>query len=309
MDTGVQERSEILFLTRILIPSERKYKMKKLIIPLSILFLVYTIPLQAQINGKRWFAELSAGGCKSRGSFEMNRFYDPTFSLSLDFGYMLTPHIGIIPVSVSYYGFRFDKQNYIDNYWDYKDEYSRRLWEELLEEHPGGYYDYNISLQNYRDISTEIMTDFNALSSLWYVSFTPGLVFFSPELAGLRSFCQVGAGIYDTRIWIKSVTTYGNLEDEWNRNISFGHLKDRKINFGMLLSGGVEYDFTEKVALTFKLRYNLVFTGEKKKIAKIRTPDGLRFYYLTENGLQFHRFLEEKDMRVVEFTGGLKLYF
>gem|GEM_PF-6411212 len=270
--------------------------MKKLIITLSILFLAHTIPLQAQINEKRWFAELSAGGGSSRGSFEMNRFYDPTFSLSVDFGYMLTPNIGILPVSASYYGFRFDEKKYIDNYWNYKDEYDRRLFEEW---YVGG--DINIPPITYT------YTNFKALSNLWYVSFTPGLVFFSPELAGLRSFCQVGAGIYYARIWIKSVTTYGYLEDEWNRNMSFGHLKDRKINFGMLFSGGVEYDFTEKVVLTLKLRYNLAFTGEGK-ITKISAPDGLRFYYLNEDGLQFHHFMEEKNTRIIEFKGGFKLY-
>ena len=275
-------------------PPERLRKMKKVIYMLSFLLLANTISIQAQINGKRWFTEVSAGGGRSRGSFEMNEFYDPTSSLSVDFGYMLTPYIGIVPVSISYHGFRFDKQKYVDNYWDYKDEYDRRIFEEY---YVGG--DINIGPITYT------YTNIKALSSLWYVSFTPGLVFFSPELARLRSFCQVGAGIYDTKIWIKSVTTYGNLEDEWNRNMS---LKDRKINFGMLFSCGVEYDFTEKVAFTLKLRYNLAFTGEGK-IKKISAPDGLRFYYLNEDGLQFHRFLEEKNTRIIEFKGGLKLYF
>jgi len=75
--------------------------MKKVIYILSFILLVNALSLQAQINGKRWFAEVSAGGGWARGTLELNRFYDPTVSIAFDFGYMLTPNIAIVPFCAS----------------------------------------------------------------------------------------------------------------------------------------------------------------------------------------------------------------
>ena len=274
--------------------------MKKLYVLLTFLLLAHAVQLQAQINGKKWFAEVSTGGGMSAGSFEMNRFYDPTNSLSFDLGYMLTPRIGIVPVSLTRNGFKFSKVRYIDNFWDYKDEYYRRLFEEIPED------------------PTIITTypEFKASSSLWGLAFMPGLVFFSPTYSGFRYFTQVGAGVYYSKLYMENFSaSEGKIWDRENwRHISWHKdnlilLEERNVDFGMLFSAGMECDYREKVTFMCKLTYNLIFTKEKNEIPQISKLDGVWYFYLADNSLRFHRFLEEKNTWLLEFKSGMKLYF
>ena len=274
--------------------------MKRLIVLLIFLLFAHVASLEAQINGKRWFTEVTFGSGISHGSFEMNRFYDPTVCIAFDLGYMLTPRIGIVPVSLARNGFKFDKQGYIDNFWDYKDEYYRRLFEEIPED------------------PTIITTypEFKVSSSLWGVAFMPGLVFFSPTYSGFRYFTQVGAGVYFTKLYMENFSTSEGkvwLIEYWRHRYwhkdSIIFLEERNVDFGMLFSAGMECDYEETVTFMCKLTYNLIFTKEKNEIPQISKLDGLWYFYLADNSLRFHRFLEEKNMWILEFKGGVKFYF
>ena len=191
--------------------------MKKLIVLLTFLLLSNAITLQAQINGKRWFAEFSAGGTRSSGTFEMKKFYDPNTSISVDFGYMVSPHVGIVPFSVNHYVFRFNK-TYLENYWDNTyDEYFKGIIERRLEA-----YRSNLAYN-----SQESVTYFDAASKMKVLSFMPAFAFFSPGLAGFRSFFQVGAGFYYTKV--SMAISYGFAKGDW-KETKVTNSKQRNIN-------------------------------------------------------------------------------
>ena len=81
-------------------------------------------------------------------------------------------------------------------------------------------------------------------------------------------------------------------------------LEERNVDFGMLFSAGMECDYREKVTFMCKLTYNLIFTKERNEIPQISKLDGLWFFYLADNSLCFHRFLEEKNTWLLEFKSG-----
>lgn len=270
--------------------------MKKVIYLLSFFLLVNAISLKAQINGKRWFTEVSAGSCRARGSVEMNRFYDPTVSLSVDFGYMLKPNIAIVPFCASYHEFRFNKENYVEYYWNNIDKDFGKLVAES-----GGY----TSILAYNPQPG--VTNFEAASQLRSASFTPGFALISPDFAGLRCFCQVGAGIYHTQTSIDILYDYVPY---FGREGNFSIRSAAKYtNFALLASGGVEYHFSRKAGMLFKLRYIYVNSENNKAIAKIRPPSSLSNYYITGRGFLRYPIKDDKNMGILQAMGGFRFYF
>jgi len=263
---------------------------------LALLLVFFAVPLQAQINGRKWFAELSAGGGRSHGSFEMNEFYDPTVSIAFDFGYMLRPNIAIVPFCASYHEFRFNKENYIDHYWNNIDKDFGVLVAES-----GGYS--SILANNHQSG----VTNFEAVSQLHSVSFTPGIMIISPDFAGLRGFCQVGAGIYHAQTTIDILYGYVNY---WGSEGNFSIRSEAKYtNLAMLVSGGVEYHFSRMAGLVFKLRYNYVNNENNKALAKIRPPSPLSNYYITGRGLMRYPIKDDKNTGILQAMGGFRFYY
>ena len=278
---------------------QRNITMRNLLVLLSFLFLINPLSSLAQIEGSKFFLEGNYGRGFSLASQAMRDFYR-TFSLySVDLGYMLTPHFGIVPISISWREFSFDK-----------DKYRNRLLESMglkRESEEGVVY-------RLRNLST-----FEAVSNRKEVSFSPGVVLITPVFAKLRGFCQIGAGIYHTRILIDNSTLEGWLPGRGSKRTDIIKIdgkdyyrdiwtsKESSNNFVLLFSGGVDFGFTEKITFTLKCHYNLIFTEDKSFGEE--NKDGLRFYYSTEDGLKSHHLYKDENMSMMEFRAGLKYYF
>lgn len=280
--------------------------MKNLMVLFSFLFLVNPLSGLAQIDGRRFFLEFSSGKSTTQGPYELKEFYKPSFSLSLNSGYMLTPHIGIIPVSLFYRGYRFKGDKYKDYYFELRNR--------IFADNPGSLIDFRPY------IGTE--------STLSQIAFTPGFIFSTTMLNKVNVSCQFGAGIYRTKAsmvtstlnrWFPAMGSPKNgliIKDgkKYARHVDAG--KDISNDLGLLLSGGMEFFITDRTTFTMKVGYHKIYT--KYHGAKRKKNNGMRFFYLTEGSLKFENgvktdsyyyFLEDENTSILDFTAGLKFYF
>ena len=266
--------------------------MKKLIVLLAFLLLANAISLQAQQNGKKWFTEVSAGNGDSYGHNLMDNFKF-SHSIKLGLGYMLTPHLGVVPASFAFNSFNRGKYEFGEKINRVVHAYLARLRERDLERYTE--IDPNPALPALETLSTT--------TTLRGISFNPGLVFIRPDFSGLKIFTRIGALIYHSRLSIET-----SILGKDNYGLSGLHHQS-STDFGFSFGGGVEKSITERAALTVKGLYSIVFTGGKSGDAIVESMDGLNFYYSFGEGFRFPNFLDEKNTMILEFTGGLKLYF
>ena len=280
--------------------------MKNLMVLFSFLFLVNPLSGLAQIDGRRFFLEFSGGKSTTQGPYELKEFYKPSFTLSLNSGYMLTPHIGIIPVSLFYRGYRFKRDNYTDYYFELRNR--------IFADNPG------VDIDFWPYGGTE--------STLSQVAFTPGIIFTVNILPKVNLNCQLGAGIYRNIASMEITTLYSwvpamgspknglMIKDgkKYARDVDLS--KALSNDLGLLLRGGMEFFITDRTTFTMKIGYNKIYT--KYHGAKRKKENGMRFFYLTEGSLKFENgvktdsyyyFFENENTRTFEFTGGLKFYF
>ena len=264
--------------------------MKKVIYMLSFLLLVNAISLQAQINGKRWFTEVSAGGGKIYGPMLTEQF-NLKNSLSLELGYMLTEHIGVIPASVS-----FNKFNKIEGYFANKIrssvlEYRKRVTERM--------WRADINWLPLIPAESILTTQFTMKS----ISFSPGLLFIFPASSELRGFARLGAVYYSNRLSIETTIT-----GDYDSRLRDPHKQSSK-DLGFYLGAGMEYGLAQRFALNVYGSYTKIFTGIKSRNDEINSMDDLNFYYSWERGLELTSYPGKKNTNFLEIKGGLKFYF
>ena len=280
--------------------------MKNLMVLLSLLSLINPLACLAQIEGRKFFIDFSGGKSITHGPYELKEFYKPAFSVSLNFGYMITPKIGIVPVSIFCRGYQFKKDNYTDYYFELRNR--------IGEDNPGS----EINFARYEGTG----------SGLSQVALTPGLIFSINVLPRVNLNCQLGAGIYRTKASMEITTIYSwvpamgppknglMIKDGRIYAMDVDASKDLSNDLGLLFSGGMEFWITHRTAFTMKAGYHKIFTEYHG--AKRKKENGIRFFYLTEGSLKFENgvqrdsyyyFLEDENTRIFEFTGGFKFYF
>ncbi|MFH1071076.1 MAG: hypothetical protein V1794_15765 [Candidatus Glassbacteria bacterium] len=271
--------------------------MRKTVLLCALLLTACAAGLQADSQGQQWFVEFSTGTGSSRGPLEMADFYRPAFSLAWESGYWLYPWLAVVPVSFNCHIFSFDSGSYERNYLNYIDAYDRKSFEELLEDLSG----YYIDLDPYPPRLTAI----EAASNLWAVSFTPSLLFQAPVSTRLSASVRMGAGIHHIRASLKQLLTMD--EEDVGRYTIVSRTRGKKSGLGVLLGSGMEYALTDRVALTFRADYNLIFTRESKKPVRLKDTTGLWFFKTNGDNLQYHRFLTEKNTGIFEVKAGMRV--
>lgn len=222
----------------------------------------------------------------------MESFYSLSSSFSGELGYRIAPWLAIVPVSLNYHSLRFKAGNYERNYLDYINVYYTKRMEEWFKKY-GGYGD--VYIRDFRVAGTQ------AVSGMWGLSWTPSLVFRSPELARLRASLMLGGGLYYYRASIiQSTSSEGWLDME------YGHGKGEKSSPGVLMGTGLEYRLAGNYSLVLNAAYHLVFTGKPRRNVSLLDLDGMWFFRLDGDGLKYNRFLEEKNTGIFELKAGVR---
>ncbi|MFH1071077.1 MAG: hypothetical protein V1794_15770 [Candidatus Glassbacteria bacterium] len=248
-------------------------------------------------ESRGWYLEFSAGGGNSSGGLEMESFYNLSSTFSGEIGYRITPWLAVVPVSLNYHSFRFKEGNYERNYLGYIDEYHKRRRAEWFKKY-GGYGD--VYIQDFWVAGTE------AVSGMWGVSWTPSVLFRSPELAGLRASLRVGGGLYYYRASI--IQSYSSIDYNGGRlEMEYGHGKGENSSPGVLMGAGLEYRLAGNYSLVLNAAYHLVFTGKPRRNVSLLDLDGIWFFRMNGDDLQYHRFLTEKNTGVFEVKGGMRI--
>lgn len=264
--------------------------MKKICLLFAFFAVFQVVSLEAQIEGKRWFTEVSAGGGKIYGPALMEKF-DLRNTLTFEAGFMLTDNIGVIPVAVS-----FDKFSGFEGSWG--DEIYSSVLEYIFEgisASPGVEIDYNpLSPPESIPVTRIRMKSF---------SYSPGLLFVIPASAGLRGYARLGAIHNSSRLYIENTVT-----DDDNHGLGGHPYKQSSRNPGFYLGGGIEYVLWRRYALNVYGSYAQIFSGSKSKDSEIDHPDGPEFNF--ENGrLGLTSYPGSRDTKYFQFRGGFKTYF
>ncbi len=265
--------------------------MKKIGLLLAFFAVFQVVSLGAQLEGKRWFTEVSAGGGKIYGPALMEKF-DLKNTLTLELGFMLTDHIGVIPVAVS-----FDKFNSIEGSWG-EEIYSSIIQarNRIFEMYPR--VDIDIK---YRPLAPPESIPATRIRMKSF-SYSPGLLFVIPASAGLRGYARLGAIYNSSRLYIENTIT-----DDRNNFLKGPH-KQSSRNPGFYLGGGIEYVLWQRYALNGYGSYTQIFTGRKGGNPEIDSLDDLEFYY-GKRGLELASYPGSRDTKTFQFRGGLKIYF
>ena len=260
--------------------------MKKIGLLLAFFAVFQVVSLEAQLAGKRWFTEVSAGGGKIYGPALMEKF-DLRKTLTLELGFMLTDNIGVIPVAVSFDRFSGFEGSLGDEIHSSVVEYRRRI-------SSGG--DINMSPLG--------PPEFISATRIWMKSFSysPGLLFVLPASTGLRGYARLGAIYNSSRLYIENTIT-----DDRNNFLKGPH-KQSSRNPGFYLGGGIEYVLWQRYALNGYGSYTQIFTGRKGGNPEIDSLDDLEFYY-GKRGLELASYPGSRDTKTFQFRGGLKIYF
>ncbi|MBW7998346.1 MAG: outer membrane beta-barrel protein [Candidatus Glassbacteria bacterium] len=266
--------------------------MKKISFLFAFFMVLHVNSLEAQIAGKRWFAEISAGGGKIYGPVLMEKF-DLRNTLSLELGYMLTDNIGLIPVAVSFDRFSGFEGFFGDSIRSSVVEFRRR----------------ESKISPYSQISWPPLSPPESITAtrirMKSFSYSPGLLFVIPASAELRGYARLGVIYNSSRLYIENTIT-GND----NFGLKGPHKQSSK-NPGYYLGGGIEYVLWRRYALNGSGSYTHIFTGRKGGNPEIDSLDDLEFYFAgTRNeGLKLTSYPGSRDTKIFQFRGGLKIYF
>ncbi len=264
---------------------------------LTLLVLFFLPPEATQANSKNFHFEFTMGQSISNGTYEWENFYSPSLSIAVEMGYKVSPYVILVPVCASFNNFRFNQNAYVDNYWEYFDEEFCNAVIALSR------VDYSMLADTFEFG----VINFEASSQFLSVSFTPGMMFISPEFFGLRSFCPIGAGLYHSQ---SSVDIQYDYHASWTND---GTQNDRSTfnfnNLCILVGGGAEYLFGRLSSLIIKLRYLYINSDSNKTLAAIRTPFRKRDYYLTGRGWHNSPVKDDKNMQLFQAMLGLRFYF
>jgi len=196
------------------------------------------------------FLEFSGGGtARSQTPFPIQGL-EPSQTYELGLGYMLTEHIGIIPLSVGYQ--RFKSSDAVGGYIDHGFlQYQRNVIERDLMEGDVGYYDW----PDYG--RPEGTAELIALIGRTSVTFR---IPFSSRLSGITS---LGAVVLRNTLTTESS---GAEFREMNRKLS-----QIETHYGFSLGGGIERELREGVSVIAKLNYDKLFNHTDQKQTSV-TP-------------------------------------
>ena len=195
-----------------------------------------------------------------------------------------------MPVNCTYHDYSFSSQAYIDNYWNCKDEYDRIMLQQAID---SGVYS---------DRSLGTLTGFHASSNLSGLAVTPGLRFNLPLPGGFDASLFGGAGIYLTRVSMKHHKIYGSGN---TANETTSDDRTRITHFTTLFGAGVEYMLAGRFGLNARLNYHRIFTERDSETSLGSGP--LQYLYMDSGELHYHRFLEEKNTNIFEFSLGCRI--
>ena len=266
--------------------------MKKIGLLLAFFAVFQVVSLEAQLAGKRWFTEVSAGGGKIYGPALMEKF-DLRKTLTLELGFMLTDNIGVIPVAVSFDRFSGFEGSWGDEIYSSVVEYRRRAHE----------------TSPYTEISWSPLSPPDSIHAtrFWMKSFSysPGLLFILPASTGLRGYARLGAIYNSNRLYFENNIT-GDIK--YGSGLIGPH-KQSSRNPGFYLGGGIEYVIGRRYALNLYGSYTQIFTGRKGGNPEIDSLDDLEFYYAGNEGLKLASYPGSRDTKYFQFRGGIKTYF
>lgn len=186
--------------------------------------------LNAADLSDKWSLGISGGIGFTLGPDEASDYLPTSFVVTGDLTYMFAENFGFIPVSLSYHNLFFDKDKFAD--------------------------DFGFSRSDLDEINT----------SVWIISYTPGLMFRSSPESKTRVFGEVGAGFYHYN-WEVGVPSFPEFTE-----------KDDGNNFSARFGGGIEIDFADNAAFVSKGRLN-VFKTETETITIFDLMGGIKFYF------------------------------
>ncbi len=260
--------------------------MKKIGLLLAFFAVFQVVSLEAQLAGKRWFTEVSAGGGKIYGPALMEKF-DLRKTLTLELGFMLTDNIGVIPVAVSF-----------DRFSGFEGFFGDSIYSSVIENRR--------RVSSGRDINWSPLSPPESIPAtrirMKSISYSPGLLFVIPASTGLRGYARLGAIYNSNRLYIENTITA-------DHNYSLkGPYKQSSKNPGFYLGGGFEYVIGRRYALNLYGSYTQIFSGRKGNNSEIDHSVNLEFHF--ENGkLGLTSYPGSMDTKYFRFRGGLKIYF
>lgn len=244
--------------------------------------------------------ELSVGGAATYGPLDMQKFYDPTFSFSAACGLRLNERLSIIPFDIEYLACKFYSQAYIDNFWEYKDEFFSRYREEFPEI-------ASILIPAYR--FPEDIYAIDPASNMTGLSFTPGVFYSVPAGSLLRLFAGGGPAVFHSRVTLENIISSRESSGPYRRRYDSVVLgRKSRTDFGLWLGCGFDYETSKWVVPTFEIKYSLLFTEKNKSTDVIREAEGVWFFQRTGSGLAGSQFMEGKNVRILHISVGFKFY-